>query len=142
MKFRILAAGLMLSTVLISACGDNRVPQANQPIGSNPYYFGNGNVAGGPNGQPLGGQPFGGQPFGGQPFGGQPVGGQPVGGQPFGGQPFGGQPFGGGDYNSWYCAYDPASCYGDFYGDYNGCDGGCGNNWNAEFYFGSQVAGR
>lgn len=106
MNFRATTAALFLGTILLASCGDNRAPQANQPIGSNPYYYGNGQTV--------------------------PVNGQPQ-----------QQPQPTGDYYSWYCAYDPSSCYGDYNYEYTGCDSGCGGTeWNAEFYFGSQVARR
>jgi hypothetical protein len=143
MKFRALIVALLLSTVVLVGCGDNRpVPQGNQPSPNQ----GCGN-------QPCPNQGFGNQPFGQPPMGGGPFGGgwgqQPVfgvqpgfGPQPdFGVQPgFGPQPdFGvqpGWDDYSWYCAYDPSLCYGDFYDDFYG-------GWSVGFYFGSeQVAHR
>lgn len=115
MNFRALTAALFVSTLLLSACGSSRVPTANQPVGGN--WVGGGYTAPGAGNQPV-----------------QPV--QPVGTQPGFQQPSNG------DYYSWYCAYDPAGCYGEYYQDYTGCGGNCGNDWYADFYFGSQVAGR
>lgn len=117
MKTRTLSAALLLSATLLAGCGESRVPQANQPL-SNPNLYGS----------PTTGRPTG--PVTGRPTG--PVTGAPT------------QPNSGGDYYTWYCAYDPAGCYGEYYGDYyggGGCGSGCGGgDWYAEFYFGSQVA--
>lgn len=124
MKFRALTAALFVSTLFLTACGNNnRGPLANQPPGGG-QWVGGGFVA---PGQPGFQRP---------PVNGGFV--PPVQGGFVPPVQGGFAPPMHGDYYSWYCAYDPAGCYGDFYDDFYG-----GGGWHADFFFGSeQVANR